>query len=55
MTVVPATYAPGHPDYSASVSKEQASRETSKPSAKKVSSPGPAHEGAAAKSQRSGT
>ncbi len=55
MTVVPPTYAPGHPDYSASVSKERSSRETGTPSAKKISSPGRAHEGAAAKSQRSGT
>jgi hypothetical protein len=55
MTVVPATYAPGHPDFSASVSKERVLRETGTPSAKKVSSPGPALEGAAAKSQRSGT
>jgi Permuted papain-like amidase enzyme, YaeF/YiiX, C92 family len=55
MTVVPATYAPGHPDYSASVSKVGAPRETGAPSAKKISSPGRAREKAAAKSQRSGT
>jgi Permuted papain-like amidase enzyme, YaeF/YiiX, C92 family len=55
MTVVPATYAPGHPDFSTSVSKERASRENGARSAKKVSSPGHALEGAAAKSQRSGT
>ena len=55
MTVVPATYAPGHPDYSASVSKERAAHESGTPSTKKVSSPGPVREGAAAKSQRSGT
>jgi hypothetical protein len=55
MTVVPATYAPGHPDYSAAVSKVRAVRQTGTPSAKKISSQGPAREGAAAKSQRSGT
>jgi Permuted papain-like amidase enzyme, YaeF/YiiX, C92 family len=55
MTVVPPTYAPGHPDYSASVSKERTARETGTPSAKKISSAGRDLEGAAAKSQRSGT
>jgi hypothetical protein len=55
MTVVPVTYAPGHPDYSASVSKERAARETGTPSPKKISSPGRALEGAASTSQRSGT
>ena len=55
MTVVPATYAPGHPDYNASVSKERAARESGAPSTRKVSSPGPAHDEAATKSQRSGT
>jgi Permuted papain-like amidase enzyme, YaeF/YiiX, C92 family len=55
MTVVPATYAPGHPDFSASVSKERPTHESGTPSTKKVSSPGPVQEGAAARSQRSGT
>jgi Permuted papain-like amidase enzyme, YaeF/YiiX, C92 family len=55
ITVVPPTYAPGHPDYSAAVSKASGLRETGTPSAKKISSQGSAHEGAAARSQRSGT
>ena len=40
MTVVPPTFAPGHPDYSAAAPNAGAPRDPRSPSAKKVSSPG---------------
>jgi Permuted papain-like amidase enzyme, YaeF/YiiX, C92 family len=55
MTVVPATYAPGHPDYSVSAPKRRPRNETGMPSAKKVSSPSPVQEDVAAETRRSGT
>jgi Permuted papain-like amidase enzyme, YaeF/YiiX, C92 family len=55
MTVVPPTYAPGHPDYSATATNATSPRESDRPSAKKVSAPGAADRGAAARSERSGT
>lgn len=55
MTVVPPTYAPGHPDYSTAVTNGRSSRESGASSAKKISSPGTNNREAAARSGRSGT
>ena len=55
MTVVPPTYAPGHPDYNTAVTNGTSPRESGAPSAKKISSPGTTNRGAAARIDRSGT
>jgi hypothetical protein len=51
MTVVPATFAPGHPDYVWSAPNRQAPSDPQSSSAKKVSAPGTAKDTAAAKRQ----
>ena len=55
MTVVPPTYAPGHPDYSSAATSGTSPHQSGRPSAKKVSSPAAANRGAAARNERSGT
>jgi hypothetical protein len=55
MTVVPPTFAPGHPDYVWSAPNHDRQNVPHSPSAKKVSAPGPANESSVTTSQRSGT
>jgi Permuted papain-like amidase enzyme, YaeF/YiiX, C92 family len=55
MTVVPATFAPGHPDYVWSSPAGGSPRDTHSPSAKKVSAPGNTQAATAGNSQRTGT
>jgi hypothetical protein len=54
-TVVPATFAPGHPDYVWSTPAGGSPRDSRSPSAKKVSAPGNNKPAAAANRQRTGT
>jgi hypothetical protein len=55
MTVVPATFAPGHPDFVWTAPKREAPRDPDSPKAKKVSAPGPAQAGGTATKKRTGT
>jgi hypothetical protein len=55
MTVVPATFAPGHPDYVWSTPNGPSPGNGRTPSAKKVSAPASSKEGTAAQVQRVGT
>jgi hypothetical protein len=55
MTVVPPTFAPGHPDYKGLVIKENFTREPASPSAIKPASFGAADPGATVRRERSGS
>ena len=55
MTVVPPTYAPGHPDFNDYINKESFEHASNSPPARKVSSPSPPDAAKAVRRQRSGT